>query len=198
MLHSRLTPVARTTPSPDPKLPLLVIVAGRPGAGKSTLARQLAKRIHCPLISRDAIKEGLVNTLGAKGPPGGPLAVEAMETFFAVIQLLLERRVTLVIDAFFPQELWDRHIDTLKPIAHIKLIFCEVDLESAHQRMLQRKSETNIGTNFTIRPSIKKPCPPRDTNYWISEFPASSSIAASNIAPTLKASSVSRNTKRRP
>ncbi len=43
--------------------PMLIVVTGRPGSGKTTLAHKLAREIWCPVISRDEIKEGLVNTL---------------------------------------------------------------------------------------------------------------------------------------
>ena len=46
--------------------PFLIVVTGRPAAGKTTLAHTLAQAIRCPLISRDEIKEGysVVNTNG--------------------------------------------------------------------------------------------------------------------------------------
>ncbi len=139
---------------------MLAIVAGRPGAGKSTLAHKLAKRIHCPLISRDAIKEGLVNTMGDKGAPGGALAAEAIEAFFAVVELLLERRVTLVVDAFFPQEFWNHHIDRIKKLASVKLVFCDVDLETARHRMMQRRLEDKHWDEFHNQPVDQKSVPP--------------------------------------
>jgi len=54
----------------------LIVVTGRPGSGKTTLAHTLAKAIHCPLISRDEIKEGLVNTTGTYQP-----AIDAITAF---------------------------------------------------------------------------------------------------------------------
>lgn len=42
----------------------LVLVSGAPGSGKSTLARPLATRLGFPLISKDVIKETLVDALG--------------------------------------------------------------------------------------------------------------------------------------
>ena len=49
----------RTVPQP-----LLVLVTGKPGAGKSTLATELSRmqNLGLPLLSRDAIKAGLVET----------------------------------------------------------------------------------------------------------------------------------------
>ncbi|MEM1446573.1 MAG: AAA family ATPase, partial [Planctomycetota bacterium] len=45
-------------------LPYCIIVTGRPGSGKTTLASKLASELWMPFISRDAIKEGYVNTHG--------------------------------------------------------------------------------------------------------------------------------------
>ncbi|MER6913912.1 AAA family ATPase [Streptomyces sp. NPDC000594] len=44
--------------------PVVVIVSGPPGAGKSTLATKLAALLTLPLYSRDAIKEALFDSLG--------------------------------------------------------------------------------------------------------------------------------------
>jgi predicted kinase len=43
-----------------------VLVNGRPGAGKSTLAAGLAAALDLPLIRKDAIKETLADVLGAQ------------------------------------------------------------------------------------------------------------------------------------
>jgi adenylate kinase family enzyme len=42
--------------------PKLVIVTGQPGSGKTTLSKELGKLLYLPVISRDEIKEGYVNT----------------------------------------------------------------------------------------------------------------------------------------
>jgi predicted kinase len=42
----------------------IVVVAGIPGSGKTTLARQLARELNLPLISKDVIKEALFDALG--------------------------------------------------------------------------------------------------------------------------------------
>ena len=44
--------------------PLVIIVNGLPGTGKTTLARYLAQELHLPSIHKDDIKELLFDTLG--------------------------------------------------------------------------------------------------------------------------------------
>ena len=42
----------------------MVVVTGPPAAGKTTIARELAARLHLPLIGKDTIKEALYDGLG--------------------------------------------------------------------------------------------------------------------------------------
>ena len=49
-------------------VPSLIVVTGRPGAGKTTLAHTLARLIRCPALIRDELKEGFVLT-GHDIPP---------------------------------------------------------------------------------------------------------------------------------
>jgi predicted kinase len=42
----------------------VIVITGLPGAGKSTLARELARRYRVPLLAKDFIKEPLLDVLG--------------------------------------------------------------------------------------------------------------------------------------
>jgi predicted kinase len=47
--------------------PLLVLVTGPPGAGKTTVAEALRDRVGLPLLAKDAFKETLAGPLGIEG-----------------------------------------------------------------------------------------------------------------------------------
>jgi predicted kinase len=50
---------------PPERTPVFVLVAGPPGSGKSTLAAPLASELALPLLAKDAIKDALIEVLGA-------------------------------------------------------------------------------------------------------------------------------------
>jgi cytidylate kinase len=119
--------------------PKCVIVTGRPGAGKATICKQLSKRLWMPVVSRDEIKEGYVTTFGAKHDelPADTNAV-ATNFFFDVIDLYLENKISIIIEAAFQHQVWEPRLATIAEIANPFMIICAVDAETAANRHLQR------------------------------------------------------------
>lgn len=121
--------------------PLLVVVTGSPASGKSTLARILADKINCPLLSRDELKEGLINTLGVSHSQlDRPVDLHVYETFFETIALLVSKGISLVIEAAFQDKLWRPKLLLLSQQSAIKIIICKTDPALARARFAKRLS----------------------------------------------------------
>jgi predicted kinase len=118
--------------------PALIVVAGRPGSGKTTLAHAVARAIRCPMISRDEIKEGLVNTTGEVGQPGDAVERHASDAFFDTLTLLLQRRITVVAEAAFQHKVWAPRLEPLLAIARVRIVLCEIDPQLARSRHVER------------------------------------------------------------
>lgn len=121
-------------------LPYLIVVTGRPGSGKSTLADILAREWHMPLVSRDRIKEGLIRTEGlphAMLPDGN---LRATQAFFADIECMLSRGISIVAEAAFQHKLWNANLLPLADKARISLIICAPDGRIAQRRFTERRS----------------------------------------------------------
>ena len=122
----------------NPK-PKCIIVAGRPGSGKNTLARKLAARLWMPLVSRDEIKEGYVNTFGVEHDELPPDANRiATDFFFEMVNRYLAGNVSIIIEAAFQHKVWEPRLSTILELSSPYLIICKVDDETAARRHLER------------------------------------------------------------
>lgn len=79
----------------------VVIVCGPPAAGKTTLAKALSTQLGLPIISKDALKEALMDHLG--GSPAVGAAAFAVQ--FAMAHELLRAGVGIILEgAFFADQ----------------------------------------------------------------------------------------------
>lgn len=121
------------------KKPLLVVVAGRPGSGKTTLAHTLARKIGCPAICRDEIKEGFVNTMKSDHESlGKNVKQDIYSIFFEILEFMLKKQITLVAEAAFQHHLWTPPLERFLDISKIKIIICTIDPHLARSRFVQR------------------------------------------------------------
>lgn len=129
-------------PSGDSSLPALIVVSGPPGAGKTTLAREIARAVGCPAVCRDEIKEGMAHASPGFAPgEGDALTMRALPVFFGVLRLLLDAGVTTVAEAAFQDRVWRPHLAPLRPLARLRVVHCAADPEAAFGRIVRRHAE---------------------------------------------------------
>jgi len=119
--------------------PKCIIVTGRPGSGKTTLARRLGELLWMPVISRDAIKEGYVNTYGVKHtqlPPDTNAVVSNF--FFEIVNQYLAGKVSVVIEAAFQHTVWEPRMSKIAALGAPFIVVCSLDAMVAAKRHLQR------------------------------------------------------------
>ena len=119
--------------------PKCIIVTGRPGSGKTSLSKRLAERLWMPVISRDEIKEGYVNTHGVKHdqlPPDTNGIVS--DFFFEIVNQYLAGKISIVIEAAFQHRVWEPRMPKILELCTPFIVVCSVDGMVAAKRHLQR------------------------------------------------------------
>ena len=123
--------------------PMLVVISGPPGTGKTTLAHQVANAIGCPAICRDEIKEGMVHAHGPfEAGWGDELTRRTFPLFFEVLGLLLRAGVTVVGEAAFQHFNWEPNLAPFTDIAEIRVVRCRTDPATARTRVEGRGHRT--------------------------------------------------------
>jgi 2-phosphoglycerate kinase len=121
------------------KKPNCIIVTGPAGSGKTTLAKLLGERLYMPVISRDEIKEGYVNTFGIKHDQLSPHTNGLVsDFFFDVVNLYLANNVSVVTEAAFQHQVWEPRMPKILELARTSIVVCSADEDIAASRHLER------------------------------------------------------------
>jgi SAM-dependent methyltransferase/predicted kinase len=120
-------------------MPALVIICGPPASGKSILARALGKQLSLPVISKDLVKEALMDHLG--GAPAVGAATFSVQ--FAVARQLLEAGVGLILEGAFFRE--QTEIAELAPLGNTVVVNVSCALDVLERRYVQRHPTRHPG-----------------------------------------------------
>jgi predicted kinase len=121
--------------------PHLIVVAGPPASGKTTLARELAKALRLPLICKDTVVESLYDHLGLGDRVWSQrLGFAAIHVLYALARECLEARASLILESTFvhPSTPGELHELTQETDARLSVVYCHATPEVLAARFNRR------------------------------------------------------------
>jgi predicted kinase len=120
----------------------LIIVNGAPASGKSSLAESLGEQLGFPTITRDAIKESLVDSLGAPDETTlHELGAAAYSVLSVIVDRLLQAGVSIVIESNFSHGVGERDLLPFLQRARAMQIICEAPADVLVDRYRERDEQ---------------------------------------------------------
>jgi predicted kinase len=117
--------------------PLLLVVTGLPGSGKTTLARALGAQLALPVIEKDALKETLYDSLGVGDVDWSQrLSTASYALIGAIASALLGAGVSLIAEANFFRG--SEPMFAGLPAHRLVQVHCDAQLETIVERYRSR------------------------------------------------------------
>lgn len=118
----------------------LIVLAGMPASGKSTVAKKLKEALHLPVLEKDALKEAIFDTMGFSNyPEKRKTDLAANAVLLRCARALMENGQSMILDNNFDiasaQEL-DRMVKEFD--CHCITVFFGGDTEAFFRRYVER------------------------------------------------------------
>jgi predicted kinase len=127
------------TPPPRTQRPPLIIVNGPPASGKSTLGKEIAAELGIPLLSKDAIKEEMYDSLGKiERKISRRLGETSMRLMYTVARKILDAGLGVVIEANFYHGISEKDLSKLIAVSDAVMVHCTAPEEVLKQRYIER------------------------------------------------------------
>lgn len=125
--------------------PTLVLMAGAPGAGKTTLALALARALRWPVVDKDTLKSTMLDA----GVPDGIAGPASYDLMFAVGRdLLLDQGLSAILDspAGYPQVIEKAEALAREAGAELRLVLCLAGHPLRNRRLADRTARPSQWT----------------------------------------------------
>jgi len=126
--------------------PIIIIITGRPAAGKSTLAKWLSQELQISVVSKDRIREELFERLGWNDREWAQLLGKAsVDMMFYFAKAELEVGHSVIMDNAFHPPISTPRFQALKEQYNAESIqiVCDSDRETLFQRFKMRADSGN-------------------------------------------------------
>lgn len=121
--------------------PILILVNGLPGTGKSTLAAKLSRDLALPCMGKDMLKEFFYDTLAINGREQSRMIGRAViEMLYTLAETYLSHKQSLIEECpFFVEFGRPRFQEMLTQYpAHVIEIYCQTDRDERRRRVIER------------------------------------------------------------
>ena len=116
----------------------VLIVNGSAASGKTTLAHRLGAMLQFPVLSRDQIKESLMDSLGSPDRARSrELGAASYAVLYSIIEQLLGANLSLIVESNFSHGVSEPELSRVAANTRLAQIHCQ----TSHENVLQRYRE---------------------------------------------------------
>jgi predicted kinase len=122
--------------------PRLIVVTGSPASGKTTIAKTLSESFQIPLITKDALKEDIYDTLEVAAlTDSEDLDNPARKLMQTLAREFLSKGVSLILESNFKRSEAMERMEELFALSRPVLVQCMVPEDEAVDRYVERSEE---------------------------------------------------------